>query len=149
MQWLLELSCSILGWWLLVKRGWTITISLKQRKCSQDTFRLHLEAARECGKPVIVHTREAKRRLPLDLLREAALPQAGVMHCFTEELGRWRKLHWIWVITFPFLELSLFRNADALREVALQVPSDRILVETDSPYWHPSHTADGQTFLSM
>lgn len=50
----------------------------------QQSFRLHLEAARLTGKPVIVHTRAA-RADTLDLLREAALPQAGVLHCFTED----------------------------------------------------------------
>ena len=101
----------------------------------QDSFRLHLDAARISGKPVVVHTREAKQDT-LDLLREAALPQAGVMHCFTED----------WPMAKAALDLGYyisfsgivtFRNADALREVALQVPSDRILVETDSPYLAP------------
>ncbi len=50
----------------------------------QEAFRLHLEAARITAKPVIVHTREA-RADTLALLREAALPQAGVLHCFTED----------------------------------------------------------------
>ncbi len=80
----------------------------------QDSFRLHLDAARQCGKPVIVHTREAKQDT-LDLLREAALPQYYI----------------------SFSGIVTFRNAAALREVALQVPSDRILVETDSPYLAP------------
>ncbi|NLZ78130.1 MAG: TatD family hydrolase [Gammaproteobacteria bacterium] len=101
----------------------------------QESFRLHLDAARQCAKPVIVHTREAKQDT-LDLLREAALPQAGVMHCFTED----------WPMAKAALDLGYyisfsgivtFRNAAALREVALQVPADRILVETDSPYLAP------------
>ena len=50
----------------------------------QASFRLHLQAARITGKPVIVHTREA-RADTLALLREAALPQARVLHCFTED----------------------------------------------------------------
>lgn len=101
----------------------------------QQAFRLHLEAARVTGKPVIVHTREA-RVDTLALLREAALPQAGVLHCFTED----------WEMARAALELGFyislsgivtFRNADALREVARQVPADRLLVETDSPYLAP------------
>ncbi|HCP54244.1 MAG TPA: hydrolase TatD, partial [Pseudomonas sp.] len=48
----------------------------------QASFRLHLQAAQTTGKPVIVHTRGA-RADTLTLLREAALPQAGVLHCFT------------------------------------------------------------------
>lgn len=101
----------------------------------QDSFRLHLDAARITGKPVIVHTRAA-RADTLALLREAALPQAGVLHCFTED----------WDMAKAALDLGFyislsgivtFRNADALRDVARQVPADRLLVETDSPYLAP------------
>lgn len=101
----------------------------------QDSFRLHLEAARQTGKPVVVHTREA-RADTLALLREADLSQAGVLHCFTED----------WAMARAALDLGYyislsgivtFRNAEALREVARQVPADRLLVETDAPYLAP------------
>ncbi|MGK9064416.1 TatD family hydrolase [Stutzerimonas chloritidismutans] len=101
----------------------------------QDSFRLHLQAAAVCGKPVIVHTRAA-RADTLALLREAALPQAGVLHCFTED----------WDMAAAALDLGFyislsgivtFRNAEALRDVARRVPADRLLVETDSPYLAP------------
>lgn len=101
----------------------------------RQAFNLHLQAAQLTGKPVIVHTREA-RADTLDLLRDAALPQAGVLHCFTED----------WPMAKAALDLGFyislsgivtFRNADALREVARQVPADRLLVETDSPYLAP------------
>ncbi|WP_137886918.1 TatD family hydrolase [Pseudomonas sp. 2FE] len=98
-------------------------------------FRLHLEAARLTGKPVIVHTREA-RADTLALLRDAALPQGGVLHCFTED---WEMAKAALDIGF-YISLSgivTFRNAEALREVARQVPVDRLLVETDSPYLAP------------
>jgi len=94
-----------------------------------------LQAAQLTGKPVIVHTREA-RADTLALLREAALPQAGVLHCFTED----------WPMAKAALDLGFyislsgivtFRNADALREVARQVPADRLLIETDAPYLAP------------
>lgn len=101
----------------------------------QASFRLHLEAARITGKPVIVHTREA-RSDTLALLREAALPQAGVLHCFTED---WEMAKAALDIGF-YISLSgivTFRNAEALRDVARQVPADRLLVETDSPYLAP------------
>ncbi|WP_110972216.1 TatD family hydrolase [Pseudomonas huaxiensis] len=101
----------------------------------QASFRLHLDAARITGKPVVIHTRAA-RADTLTLLREAALPQAGVLHCFTED----------WEMARAALDLGYyislsgivtFRNADALRDVARQVPADRLLVETDSPYLAP------------
>ena len=80
-------------------------------------------------------TREA-RADTLALLREAALPQAGVLHCFTED---WEMAKAALDIGF-YISLSgivTFRNAEALREVARQVPADRLLVETDSPYLAP------------
>ena len=101
----------------------------------RQAFRLHLQATRLTGKLVIVHTREA-RADTLALLREAALPQAGVLHCFTED----------WPMAKAALDLGFyislsgivtFRNADALREVARQVPADRLLIETDAPYLAP------------
>ncbi len=101
----------------------------------QASFRLHLEAAKITGKPVIIHTRGA-RADTLDLLRDAQLPQAGVLHCFTED----------WDMAKAALDMGYyislsgivtFRNADALRDVARQVPADRLLVETDSPYLAP------------
>ena len=101
----------------------------------QRSFRLHLEAARICGKPVIVHTRAA-RADTLELLREASLPQAGVLHCFTED---WEMAKAALDLGF-YISLSgivTFRNADALRDVARRVPADRLLVETDSPYLAP------------
>ena len=82
-----------------------------------------------------MHTREA-RADTLALLREAALPQAGVLHCFTED---WEMARAALDIGF-YISLSgivTFRNAEALREVARQVPADRLLVETDSPYLAP------------
>lgn len=101
----------------------------------QASFALHLEAAKITGKPVIVHTREA-RADTLTLLREAALPQAGVLHCFTED---WEMARAALDLGF-YISLSgivTFRNAEALRDVARQIPSDRLLVETDAPYLAP------------
>ncbi|WPO98748.1 TatD family hydrolase [Pseudomonas sp. HR96] len=101
----------------------------------QASFRLHLQAAQLTGKPVIVHTRGA-RADTLELLREAQLPQGGVLHCFTED---WEMARAALDLGF-YISLSgivTFRNADALRDVARQVPADRLLVETDSPYLAP------------
>ena len=101
----------------------------------QQSFRLHLKAAALTGKPVIVHTRAA-RADTLELLREAALPQAGVLHCFTED---WDMAHEALDLGY-YISLSgivTFRNAEALRDVARRVPADRLLVETDSPYLAP------------
>lgn len=104
----------------------------EQQKAS---FSIHLEAAKQTGKPVVIHTRAA-RQDTLEMLREADLANAGVLHCFTED---WEMARAALDMGY-YISLSgivTFRNADALREVARQVPADRLLVETDSPYLAP------------
>ncbi|MGY8810316.1 MAG: TatD family hydrolase [Pseudomonadales bacterium] len=101
----------------------------------KDSFAVHLQAAKITGKPVVIHTRAA-RADTLTLLREADLPNAGVLHCFTED---WEMARAALDMGY-YISLSgivTFRNAEALREVARQVPADRLLVETDSPYLAP------------
>jgi TatD DNase family protein len=101
----------------------------------KNSFAVHLQAAKQTGKPVVIHTRAA-RADTLALLREADLPNAGVLHCFTEDWDMARAA----LDMGYYISLSgivTFRNADALREVARQVPVDRLLVETDSPYLAP------------
>lgn len=99
-------------------------------------FRTHIRAARRVRKPLIVHTREAAADT-LQLMREENAAEAGgVMHCFTET----------WDVAKAALDLGFyisfsgivtFKNAGALRDVARQVPLDRLLVETDAPYLAP------------
>lgn len=99
-------------------------------------FRTHIRAARETGKPLIIHTRSAADDT-LRLMREEQAGEAGgVMHCFTES----------WDVAAGALELGFyisfsgivtFRNAKDLKEVAKRVPLDRLLIETDSPYLAP------------
>ncbi|WP_249978742.1 TatD family hydrolase [Vreelandella olivaria] len=99
-------------------------------------FKRHLMAASELELPVIVHTREAKQET-LSLLREYSNPQVGgVLHCFTEDLDMAREA----VRLGFYISLSgiiTFRNAASLRELACQLPLDRLLIETDSPYLAP------------
>ncbi|GGW21161.1 MULTISPECIES: TatD family hydrolase [Halomonadaceae] len=101
-----------------------------------ERFKRHLMAAAELELPVIVHTREAKEDT-LALLREYADPHVGgVLHCFTEDLDMAREA----VRLGFYISLSgiiTFRNAAPLRELARQLPLDRLLIETDSPYLAP------------
>ncbi|HHH45508.1 MAG TPA: TatD family deoxyribonuclease [Thiotrichales bacterium] len=108
----------------------------KRRSLQRERFAMHLEAGRETGLPVIVHTREAQEDT-LAILREAGIEDSGaVLHCFTEnwEMAR-RALDLGLYISFS--GIVTFRNAEALREVARKVPSDRYLVETDAPWLAP------------
>lgn len=102
----------------------------------RDRFRRHIHAARQAGKPLIIHSREA----PADTIRlmteEAAGDAGGVMHCFAED---WRMAEQALALGFyiSFSGIVTFKNARDIQEVARRTPLDRILVETDSPYLAP------------
>lgn len=102
----------------------------------RERFRVHIRAARVCGKPLIVHTRAAAADTISILREEGADAVGGVMHCFTED---WETARAAIDLGFciSFSGIVTFRNAEALRQVALQVPDDALLVETDSPYLAP------------
>lgn len=102
----------------------------------QVRFRAHIAAARITGKPLIVHTRNASADTIAILRGEGASAAGGVMHCFTES---WEVARAALDLGFyiSFSGIVTFKNAEDLRQVARQLPSDRILVETDSPYLAP------------
>lgn len=99
-------------------------------------FRVHIRAARETGKPLVIHTRSAAEDTLRIMGEEGASRAGGVMHCFTET----------WEVAKAALDLGFyisfsgivtFKNAKALKEVAVRVPMERMLIETDSPYLAP------------
>jgi len=102
----------------------------------RQRFRRHIEAARQSGKPLIIHSRAAPQDTIRVMSEERAGEAGGVMHCFAED----------WTMARQALDLGLyisfsgivtFKNARAIQEVARKAPLDRILVETDSPYLAP------------
>lgn len=102
----------------------------------RDRFRTHIRAARRCGKPLIIHTREAAADTLRILGEEDGGKAGGVFHCFTETpavaeaalaLGFYISISGI----------VTFKNALQVKEVARTVPLDRLLVETDAPYLAP------------
>lgn len=106
----------------------------------RDRFRTHIRAARECGKPLVIHTR-ASSADTVAILREegedgSAGSAGGVFHCFTEtaEVAR-AALDLGFYVSFS--GILTFKSASDLREVARFVPLDRLLIETDSPYLAP------------
>jgi len=102
----------------------------------RDRFRVHIRAAREAGKPLVVHTRAAAEDTLKILREEGAREAGGVMHCFTESLEFARAaLELGFYISFS--GIVTFRNAVALQAVAQHIPPDRVLIETDAPYLSP------------
>jgi TatD DNase family protein len=102
----------------------------------RERFRVHIRAARACGKPLVVHTRAASEDTIRIMREEGADAVGGVMHCFTEG---WETARAAMDLGFhiSFSGIVTFKNAQALRDVAVKVPDERLLIETDSPYLAP------------
>ena len=102
----------------------------------RERFRRHIDAAKRTDKPLIIHSREATEDI-LQILKEEGVDQVGgVMHCFVDD----------WSIAKRAMDLNFnislsgivtFKNALTVKDVAKQVPDDRLMVETDSPYLAP------------
>ncbi|HET9025022.1 MAG TPA: TatD family hydrolase [Burkholderiaceae bacterium] len=102
----------------------------------RQRFRVHIRAARACGKPLIIHTRAASDDT-IRIMREEGAEQAGgVMHCFTESLDVARAAMDLG-FHISFSGIVTFKNARDLQAVAQAVPLDRMLIETDAPYLAP------------
>lgn len=106
----------------------------------RERFRVHIRAARQSGKPLVIHTRSASSDT-LAILKEegedGSVGQAGgVFHCFTEteDVAR-AALDLGFYISFS--GILTFKTAGDIRDVARFVPLDRMLIETDSPYLAP------------
>lgn len=107
------------------------------RDVQKKSFRTHIAAARETGLPLVIHARDADAdiaRILEEESRKGVFP--FVLHCFTggADLAH-RGLALGGYISFS--GVVTFKNAEALRDIALAVPSDRFLVETDAPYLAP------------
>ncbi|MBT0571235.1 TatD family hydrolase [Curvibacter sp. CHRR-16] len=114
--------------------------SVAEMEWQRERFRVHIRAARQVGKPLIIHTRQASEDT-LAILREEGEDGSsgcagGVFHCFTEDTQ----------VAQAALDLGFyismsgivtFKNAQVLRDVVCMVPMDRLLIETDSPYLAP------------
>jgi len=102
----------------------------------RERFRIHIRAAKECRKPLIIHTREAAEDTLRIMAEEGADTIGGVMHCFTESLEVAQE-----AIKMNFyISISgivTFKKAVQVKQVAEYVPLDRLLIETDSPYLAP------------
>ena len=107
------------------------------RAAQRDRFQAHIEAARQSGLPLVVHTRDAEDDTA-EMLERAVKEGGvtGVLHCFTgsAELAR-KGLDLGFHISLS--GIVTFKNAADLQEIAKWLPADRMLVETDSPFLAP------------
>ncbi|MBN1356780.1 YchF/TatD family DNA exonuclease [bacterium] len=115
-------------------------LDMVYRTCPLDrqiqVFKAHIQIAAETGKPLVIHCRDAYPQLA-EILAESGCPECtGVVHCFT---GTVREAERILQLGYflSFGGMLTFKNMSNLREVFGQMPVDRILLETDSPYLTP------------
>jgi TatD DNase family protein len=108
----------------------------ESKELQHESFALHLQVGAQAGLPVVVHTREAREDTLAVIKAHGSLEHAGVLHCFTED----------WDMAKRALDLNYyisisgivtFKNAEQIRDVVRNMPLDRLLVETDSPYLAP------------
>jgi TatD DNase family protein len=110
---------------------------LSPRDIQAKVFRVHIEAARRTGLPLVVHTREADEAMGAILEEEHARGGFRIlMHCYTSgaelaaraaALGGW----------FSVSGIATFKAAEDVRAVIRDMPAERIIVETDCPYLAP------------
>ncbi len=102
----------------------------------ERVFRHHIQAAKVLDLPLIIHTREAESATRRIVEAEGLPERGGVLHCFTgsQAMAEWgiaQGLH------LSFSGVLTFKNGDVLRQIARQIPLDRLLIETDAPYLAP------------
>ena len=107
------------------------------RETQARLFRMHIDVARETGLPVIIHTRDAEDdtfEILVDEMGKGSFP--ALIHCFTASADFGRKVLDLG-LTISLSGIVTFKNAKALQDAAREVPDDRLLVETDSPFLAP------------
>ncbi|HEY4986118.1 MAG TPA: TatD family hydrolase [Bradyrhizobium sp.] len=107
------------------------------REAQARGFRAHITAARLTGLPLVIHTRDADEDCGRILEEEIAKgPFRAVLHCYTG--GRELAMRAIALgLSISFTGILTFKKSEALRALAAELPADRIMVETDSPYLAP------------
>ncbi len=124
-------SCAAIG-----EVGLDYHYDLSPRETQRDVLRRQIRLARDVGRPLVIHCRNAREDLATILREERASEAGGMLHCFTEDAGFARVcldeglyVSFSGIVTFP--------SAEGIRDAARVVPLDRILVETDAPYLAP------------
>jgi TatD DNase family protein len=108
------------------------------RAPQRENFRAHMRAAHAAGLPLVIHTRDADSDTAemLDWAAKELPGVTGVLHCFTSSLELAR--HALGLGYFISISgIVTFKNAEDLRRTVREIPPDKLLVETDSPYLAP------------
>ena len=106
-----------------------------QPDVQREAFAWHIDLAKRCGKPLMIHNRDADAEV-LDVLVAEGAPEVVIFHCFSSGSAMARRC----VDAGWLLSLSgtvSFRNARALREAVTLIPAEQLLVETDAPFLTP------------
>ena len=103
----------------------------------RERFRVHIRAAKQTGKPLVIHTRNSHADTLRIMDEEGAAEVGGVMHCFTE-VQDVADAAMAMNFYISFSGIVTFKNAKDLKEVAKNIPLNRMLIETDSPYLAPT-----------
>jgi TatD DNase family protein len=105
-------------------------------EAQEASLREHFLLAQELDLPIVIHCRDAEQRL-IEITRESGLPRrGGVIHCFTGNADAAREFLALG-FCISFSGIITFKNSAPIREAALIVPEDRVMVETDAPYLAP------------
>ena len=107
------------------------------RTVQRDLFRMHIGVARETGLPLVIHTRDAEEdtlAILEDEMGKGAFP--ALIHCFTASRGFGERVLDLG-LTISLSGIVTFKNAKEIQEFAAEIPVERLLVETDSPFLAP------------
>jgi len=101
----------------------------------REAFAWHIDLAKRCDKPLMIHNREADAEV-LDVLRAEGAPGTVIFHCFSSDSAMARQcVDAGWLLSLS--GTASFRNAHALREAVPLIPAEQLLVETDAPFLTP------------
>lgn len=101
----------------------------------REAFAWHIDLAKRCGKPLMIHNREADAEV-LDVLAAEGAPEVVIFHCFSSDAAMARRCVAAgWLLSLA--GTASFRNARALREAVPLIPLGQLLVETDAPFLTP------------
>ena len=120
--------------WAIGETGLDYYWSTDNKREQQASLARHIHASQQLKKPLVIHMRDAKEDT-IDILKSEGA-EHGIIHCFTED---WETAKRALDLGFyiSFSGIVSFKSAQMIQEAAKNVPRDRLLIETDSPYLAP------------